>query len=404
MLVEFRVSNFRSIKDEQVLSLVASKDKSLRENNVHATGIPAVPSILRSAAIYGANASGKSNLIKALQFMQSVVLGSGIKKPEGMRFDIKPFLLDENTVSSPSSFEITFLIDQTRFQYGFSMTKDRVVSEHLLVYKKFKPQQWFRRSLDQQTEQDSYEFKTGLTGPKHVWQEATRQDSLFLSVATTLNSKDIKPIYDWFDEGLVIINDQVRLSPEYSAELISNDEKRESIIGFLKSADINIENIDVEKKEGKLPTILFYHLINNGNNGNVAFDLDDESAGTQALFALIGPSLDILENGKTLIVDEIDTSLHPLLLRAFIKLFHDKENNTGAAQLIFSTHDTSLLDTFGLFRRDQIYFTEKGNDQATELISLAEFSPRKTDNVERSYLSGRYGGIPLVDPEMKLRL
>ena len=404
MLVEFRVSNFRSIKDEQVLSLVASKDKTFKENNVHATGIPAVPSILRSAAIYGANASGKSNLIKALQFMQSVVLGSAPKEPDGVRFDIKPFLLDENTVSSPSSFEITFLIDQTRFQYGFSMTKDRIVSEHLLVYKKFKPQQWFRRSFDQQTEQDSYEFKTGLTGPKHVWQEATRQDSLFLSVATTLNSKDIKPIYDWFDEGLVIINDQVRLSPEYSAGLISNDEKRESIIGLLKSADINIENIDVEKKDGKVPTILFYHLINNGHNGNVAFDLDDESAGTQALFALIGPSLDILENGKTLIVDEIDTSLHPLLLRAFIKLFHDKENNTGAAQLIFSTHDTSLLDTFGLFRRDQIYFTEKGNDQATELISLAEFSPRKTDNVERSYLSGRYGGIPLVDPEMKLRL
>ena len=401
MLVEFRVSNFRSIKDEQVLSLVASKDKSFKENNVHATEIPAVPSILRSAAIYGANASGKSNLIKALQFMQNVVLGSATKKPEGMSFNIKPFLLDENTVSSPSSFEITFLIDQTRFQYGFSMTKDRVVSEHLLVYKKFKPQQWFRRSFDQQTEQDSYEFKTGLTGPKHVWQEATRPDSLFLSVATALNSKDIKPIHDWFDEGLVIINDQVRLSPEYSAGLISNDEKRESIIGFLKSADINIENIDVEKKEGKLPTILFYHLI---NNGNVVFDLDDESAGTQALFALIGPSLDILENGKTLIVDEIDTSLHPLLLRAFIKLFHDKENNTGAAQLIFSTHDTSLLDTFGLFRRDQIYFTEKGKYQATELISLAEFSPRKTDNVERSYLSGRYGGIPLVDPEMKLRL
>ena len=401
MLVEFRVSNFRSIKDEQVLSLVASKDKSFKENNVHATGIPAVPSILRSAAIYGANASGKSNLIKALQFMRSIVLGSATKKPEGVSFNIKPFLLDENTVSSPSSFEIIFLIDQTRFQYGFSMTKDRIVSEHLLVYKKFKPQQWFRRSFDQQTEQDSYEFKTGLTGPKHVWQEATRPDSLFLSVATALNSKDIKPIYDWFDEGLVIINDQVRLSPEYSAGLISNDEKRESIIGFLKSADINIENIDVEKKEGKVPTIFFYHP---SNNGKVAFVFDDESGGTKALFALIGPSLNILENGKTLIVDELDASLHPLLLRSFIKLFHDKENSTGAAQLIFSTHDTSLLDTFGLFRRDQIYFTEKGNDQATELISLAEFSPRKTDNVERSYLSGRYGGIPLVDPEMKLRL
>ncbi len=420
MLIEFKVSNFRSIKDEQVFSLVASVDDTLRQSNVCETGVDSVPSVLRSAAIFGPNASGKSNLIKALQFMQNLVLRSAIQRPEGLNIGLQPFLLDETSVNKPSTFEITFSINKIRYQYGFTLTKKRIISEHLLVYKYPKPQQWFKRSFDPNTGEDTYKFNSGLKGKKSIWQETTRPDSLFLSNATQLNSKALKPIYNWFAEYLEILSDHKKLSPQFSAELIANRDKRNTILKFLKSADINIEDIDIKiqkmqrrtidtdsnagetdilEDEIEIPIIRFLH---SKESGSVAFDFEEESGGTKALFALIGPGLDILEKGKILIVDELDTSLHPLLLRVFIQLFHNKKINSGDAQLIFSTHDATLLGTRQLFRRDQIYFIEKGINQATKVSSLSDFSVRKVSNIEKGYLSGRFGAIPLLEPEPEL--
>ena len=175
MLIEFRVRNFRSFRDEQALSLVAAKDKTLIDTNTMQSGIRAAPALLRSAVVYGPNAGGKSNLIKAVQYMRAVVEESA-NKPPGQKYNVQPFRLDSHSESLPTAFEATFILEGVRYQYGFELTPDRITQEHLLVYKAFKPQQWFRRYFDEKAERDVYSFSSGLTGPKGLWEKATRSN------------------------------------------------------------------------------------------------------------------------------------------------------------------------------------------------------------------------------------
>jgi len=417
MLVEFRVKNFRSIKDEQVLSLVASKDKTLEANNTYETNIKAAPRILRSAVIYGANASGKSNLIKALQYMRAVVGESATVIQPGQAYRVQPFLLNEESAKEPTEFEVTFILNGARYQYGFSMTQKRFTSEHLLVYKSAKPQRWFSREYDSERGAETFEFGSGLKGTKSLWESATRPNSLFLSMGAQLNSEQLQPIFDWFNKDIVILNEESKLLPNKTIELLQQDESRKQIKGFLSSADISISDIKVvtkteagqsvhlnlsdgkpevrtEKTEEVVHQVQFSHET---DHGNATFDLKDESSGTRNLLFLSGPVLDIIKQGKTLVIDELDTSLHTLLVRELVQLFQDQEANKTGAQLIFSTHDTALLDATGLFRRDQIWFVEKGIDQSSSLIALSEFSPRKNEALEKGYLTGRYGGIPFLE-------
>lgn len=414
MLIEFRVKNFRSLRDEQVLSLVASKDSSLRETNTVETGIAAAPTLLRSAVIYGANASGKSNLIKALQYMRGVVIESAALIQPGQTFGVQPFRLDTESEGEPTEFEVTFLLDGVRYQYGFAMTSQRIVSEHLLVYKAFKPQRWFLRHFDASNGKESYEFGPGLKGPKNLWEGATRPNALFLSMAVQLNSDTLRPIFDWFLNQLVVVNEITPLTPQVSVQMLRQQEQRRTMCDFLTAADISIADIDVvtQKKLGQVVhfdlvagksevgseeieenQLRFHHVT---EKGRAVFDLADESNGTRNLLFLAGPVLDILEKGLTLVIDELDTSLHTLLVRELVRLFHRPSINVAGAQLIFTTHDTALLDAFGLFRRDQVWFVEKKKDQSSELYGLQDFSPRKTEALERGYLQGRYGSIPLL--------
>ena len=171
MLIEFRIQNFRSFREEQVLSLVASKDKTDRDTHTLSTGLTAAPSLLCSAVLYGANASGKSNLIKAIQYMRGVVLESATVIMPGQTFAVQPFRLDAACAEKATEFEVTFLLNGVRYQYGFAMTPQRIVSEHLLVYKAFKPQRWFDRRFDQETGKDVYEYSRSFKGPKIVWEE-----------------------------------------------------------------------------------------------------------------------------------------------------------------------------------------------------------------------------------------
>jgi AAA15 family ATPase/GTPase len=415
MLIEFRVKNFRSLRDEQVLSLVASKDKTLLDTHTQATGIGAAPTLLRSAVVYGANASGKSNLIKALQYMRGVVTESATAIQPGQNFAVQPFRLDADSANKPSEFEVTFLIDGLRYQYGFAMTAQRIVSEHLLVYKAFKPQRWFTRHFDTDTRKDVYDFGPGLKGSKNLWEGATRPNALFLSMAVQLNSEALRPVFDWFLGRLVIFNEQFQLSPQMSIQMLKQVNGRKDICSFLTAADISIADIDVEtsrvpgqaihfdlvagKTEVRTQEVeehkLHFHHVT--KLGKAVFDLMDESSGTRSLLFLAGPVLDILSKGLTLVIDELDTSLHTLLVRELVRLFHRPEINTGGAQLIFTTHDTSLLDAPDLFRRDQVWFVEKDRDQASALVSLSEFSPRKNEDLERGYLMGRYGGVPFLN-------
>lgn len=411
MLLDFHARNFRSLRDEQVLSLVAAKDKALLDSNTMPSGIKAAPVLLRSAVIYGPNAGGKSNVIKALQYMRAVVVDSASVMQPGQTFSVQPFRLDADSANQPTEFEATFILDGVRYQYGFALTAQRITSEYLLVYKAFKPQQWFDRQYDPQTGKDHYEFGPGLKGPKSVWEGATRPNALFLSMAVQLNSEQLRPVFDWFVSKLAIFNDITALNPQFSVDMLRQPAGKEAICNFLSSADISIANIDVITRKAPGQTVHFdiaagktevrseeldvnelrFHHVT--AKGNAVFDLADESMGTQRLLFLTGPILDILDKGLVLVVDELDNSLHPLLVRRLVELFHTPSLNTKGAQLIFSTHDTSLLDP-DLFRRDQIWFVEKDRDQASKLYPLSDFSPRKNEALERGYLIGRYGALP----------
>jgi AAA15 family ATPase/GTPase len=414
MLLEFRTNNFRSLRDEQVLSMVASTDKTLLDTHAQATGLKAAPHVLRSAVVYGANASGKSNLVKALQYMRGVVLESATLQP-GQTFDrLQPFKLDTISSTQPTAFEVTFILAGVRYQYGFAMNSQRIVSEQLLVYKAFKPQRWFARHFDAESGKDVYEFGPSFKGAKNLWEGATRPNALFLSVAVQLNSEALRQVFGWFANRLVIFNDQSPLSLHFSVQMLKQEAQRKAISEFLRAADISIADIEVATKQAMVHAIKFdlstgkreeavseqavdevrFHHIT--EHGKAVFDLMDESSGTQKLLLLTGPILDILNKGLTLVVDELDTSLHTLLVQALVRLFHRPDVNTGGAQLIFTTHDTSLLDAYGLFRRDQIWFVEKHWDQSSLLYSLLNFSPRKNEALERGYLQGRYGALPFL--------
>jgi len=383
MLLVFRLRNFRSFRQESVLSLVASSDRDLLEANTVPTNIPSLSRTVCSAAVYGANASGKSNLLRALLLMRGVVLESASLQPS-QKFNVQPFRLDEQSTSAPTLFEITVLLDGIRYQYGFEFTPDRIVAEWLLVYQKVKPQRWFERKPDNGNSKEVFEFGPHLIGQKRTWQEATRPNALFLSTAVQLNSEQLRPLYSWFAESLNVFLDGGHIPFEFSTSMIQTPAGREAITSLLSSADIGIASIsaefkkgfrqsirfdlatgksDVQREEAELLVPKFRHAA---GTLTADFDYGDESQGTQKLFSLAGPLFAVIEKGRILVIDELDRSLHPLLVRQIVRTFHDPVLNKRGAQLIFSTHDTSLLDG-RLLRRDQVWLTEKLQDQSSAL-------------------------------------
>jgi AAA15 family ATPase/GTPase len=413
MLLEFRLRNFRAFRDEATFSLIASADKALLDENTVQTGLLALPRVVRSAAIYGPNAGGKTTLLRALQLMRGIVVESASLKPE-QAFNVQPFRLDNTSWSEPTLFEITVLIDGVRHQYGFEFTQTRILAEWLLVYQTARPQRWINRTFDRVTKKEDFDFSSYLTGPKRVWQEATRPNALFLSTAVQLNSDILQPLFRWFLGSLNVFLDGGHIQHDFSTGMVEKEKGRESIAAMLSAADIGIRSIAVERQKamqrdihvnfgtGDVETseneneILMPKFRHQVGEFKADFDYTDESQGTQKLFALAGPILDIIEKGSLLVIDELDRSLHPLLVRLLVKTFQDPEINTRGAQLIFSTHDTSLLDAT-LLRRDQIWFVEKDRAQSATLVPLTDFSPRKEEAFERGYLSGRYGGVPILE-------
>jgi uncharacterized protein len=419
MLLEFRVRNYRSIRDEQCLNLVASSaDKELAETHLAATGLKSLPNAVRSAVVYGPNASGKSTLLFALNYMRAVVAESASLIQPGQAYNVQPFKLDPNFAKEPTTFGLTFLIEGVRHEYSFAMTQKRIVSESLLVYRTIKPTELFSRKLAPDAENYEYEFSTYLTGSRKLWQESTRPNALFLSTAAQLNSELLLPVFRWIVDRIVYLPARAELDNDLTTAMLSNNEGRAAICDFLASADISIANIQAVPRKGiraqlVIPAggvaqvnqlqgeFLFPVFEHSTPKGKANFELDDESEGTRRLYGLAAPVLDVLREGRILVVDELDSSLHTLMVRRLVSMFHSSELNKAGAQLIFSTHDTSLLDS-SLFRRDQIWFTEKDDDQATRLYPLSDFSPRKHEALERGYLMGRYGAVPFFRSYPKL--
>jgi AAA15 family ATPase/GTPase len=400
MLLRFRTRNFRSIRDEVELSFAAANISDLPEAVMDSRF--AERGVLRAAAIYGANASGKSNVLRAIRYMQSAVEDSQrFWEPEGIKRE--PFLLDPDSTRAPTLFEVTFSLDDVRYEYGFELDSARVKREWLYAFPTNRRQVWFER--------DGAHFAFGkfLVGDNAAIQGLTRANSLFLSAAAQNNHDQLVRIYHWFSSKLVA-EMRDRGGSGYTAMLTENAQYGERIRRFFRAADLGIERFEVSEARPKiawtnkfparrhaslLKTLSFVH-----RSGELSITLPEEaeSEGTRAYFGLLGPIVETLDEGGILVIDEITASLHPLLARNIVQFFNSPAENPHGAQLIFTTHDTTLLEP-ELLRRDQVWFTEKDDAGATHLYPLTDFKPRRGENVRTGYLQGRYGGVPFLSFE-----
>ena len=418
MLIQFSTKNYLSFKDEQTLSLTMAKGGELVNSNTFKSNLSAPARLLKTAVIYGPNASGKSNFLAAVVAMRRIILRSATEWQRGDKLPVTPFLLDEMSAESPSEFEIVFIAEGIRYQYGFVVTSVKVMEEWLVAFPKGRPQHWFARLWNQEINTYEWEMGNSFTGQKQLWRDATRSNALFLSTAVHLNSEQLQPVFDWFKNLLRVLSVGEGY-PDFTASLCKDSDERNKVVKYLKVADLGIDDISVESerisakhlpddtpeeiktiflqnaKDADIFNIQTIHQTNQGKN--VSFDFEVESEGTQNFFALAGPIIDTLENGYILFTDELHSNFHPKMVRFLVDLFHDEKTNPNNAQLIFTSHETSILSQ-EIFRRDQIWFCEKDREQATILYPLTDFSPRKgRENLEAGYLSGRYGALPYLN-------
>lgn len=416
MFVSFTVGNFRSFRQPVTLNMTAARISS-RDPELDANALIPIDenvSLLTSAGVYGANASGKSNLVSALNFMRNFVRTSSKESQAEEPIDITPFRLSTATENQPSFFEIIFLLENIPYRYGFEVDRQRVVSEWLFYAPTRKEARLFVREGDDITVGRDFKGASGLKA-------RTRPNALFLSVAAQFNAPLAAKVLGWFRNLRVISGLSDTGYRGFSMEAYIKGSFQEGMLRLIKELDTGIRDIGTEtisRDEVAFPSdmpediksLILKNLSDEvvslttvhtkfNSDGSLAdtaiFEMGDESEGTQKIFALSGPILDCLTNGRVLVVDEMEARLHTLVTRALVGLFNSKETNPQHAQLIFTTHDTNLLSN-KLFRRDQIWFVEKDRQGASQLYSLAELKVRNDASFESDYLVGRYGAIPLL--------
>lgn len=389
MLLEFRIENYRSIKDEQCLSFVAS-DEIINDNktNCSITNSAEFPYILNSSALYGPNASGKSNTTFALTGMKTLVLFSTKFLTEQFIEHYTPFSLDIDSSKKPTSFEISLIINQIFYRYGFSYDSQKIHKEWLYDDE---GEKLFERHEQKWTFSDQFEKNNKTL--RQTWAQATRTNALFLTTAAQLNCDQLRPLYNWFEHEVIIIpaNSIINISP--TIQKLGDTTYKNKILELLKSADIHIDDVRMKEKPETSNDIEFGHKTEDGSI--IWFDRRFESLGTQRLLALGDFFFNVLETGKFIVIDEIENSLHPVLVEFIINQFHNPGLNKHAAQLCMITHNTSLLSA-NLFRKDQIWFIKKDHKQATCLYPLTDFKSRESENLEKNYLTGRYGALPFI--------
>jgi AAA15 family ATPase/GTPase len=423
MLIQFSVRNFKTFKDKAILNLVASNyDKDTREIDNIKTDTEFNLRIVKSAVIYGANASGKSKFIEALMFMKAFAIKSSKESQKGDSIDVEPFKLEIESEKDSSEFEVIFILNKEMFRYGFEVNKDKVFSEWLYYKPKTKEIELFYRE-EQKFNIHERSFSKGTILVK---EELVRDNALMLSVAAQFNDTNAGKVLNWF-KGLKTISGLDEEGYQgFTMGRTQSPKHKDQILKLLKAADLGIKDITLEPLElsklpKQIPKELRESLEKRVKEDNAEFisdvltthrkyDLskkyicdiqfslkDEESSGTKKFFALTGPVLDSIENGYVLVIDELDSKLHPNLVCKIISLFNSKELNPRNAQLIFNTHDTNFLSS-GLFRRDQIWFAEKDKYGASKLFSLADFKSevRKTESFEDNYIRGKYGAVPFL--------
>jgi len=425
VLIEFSVQNFRSFREEQRLSMVASDKHALPESLIE---VPALGKqrLLRTAVIYGPNASGKSNLFNAFAFVRSLIVGS-LDRNSAQGTGAQNFRLSADTLQEPSIFELHFVQEGIRYEYRLVLDATMIREEALYAFPKGRAQRWYHRHHNGDEEKPQLEVGPILKGRLSTLRTLLQPHLPILALAQIINSPQLLTVYRWFSDTIFTLfqdpgagNSQTELRRVMTQLVAGEVQLHQPLTTLLQRADTGIrelairEDVLISVAQGEHPSlsplleldssqrrqkyVQFRHGGANGDSHNSLFSIEEESQGTQQLFVLGVFLLNGLKNGQVFAIDELDTSLHPQLVRALVQLFHAE--NPHNAQLIFNTHDASLLRG-DLFDRDQIWFMEKDHEGASHLYSLLEFrkdaEEAEGENREQEYLLGRYGAVPLID-------
>jgi hypothetical protein len=433
MLIEFTVENYLSFKEQNIFSMIATKDKSLNEKQT--IEINSKNRILKNVAIYGANASGKSNLLKAIQFMKMFVINSSKESQQGDAIEVEAFKFNTMTEKKASSFEVVFFHNETIYRYGFEVIRDKVISEWLFARYSIRESQLFVRNGQEIIIGDK--FREGKK-----YQVSVRENALFLSVCAQFNGTISSEVMEWFRNMHVISsleNDYVSVAFEILENKDGNfDVQKESLISLITGIDVGIQDVVISENEFSNIESLFKNLpkklaeeikeqikiraeaesddkksefkvVSQGINtvhkrfnenkkfvSNEICDFDIESKGTKKIFELAGPIIDTMFNGGILFIDELQNSLHATLVLGLINFFINSKLN-NRAQFIFTTHDVNILSA-NILRRDEFWFVEKNEFGESEITCLVDFEEhvRKDAHLEKDYLKGRYGAIPYL--------
>ena len=418
MLLRFGVSNHLSIRDQQELSFIASSFKDRRDVLIDCPAAP-TGSIVPAAVIYGANASGKTNLLDALATMRAMVLRSHAQGEPGGGVPRRSFALDGDSSRVPSRFDVDFVVEGVRYHYGFEALDEAYEAEWLYAFPKSHRRTLFER------EGDEYRFGRGLGGPNKTIAGLTRPNSLFVSAAAQNGHEQLSEVFAYFRTILAVRDIDVsdvaainRMAEEGPGRRVIEFLERvgTGVIGYRRKETEITEKVTSFRRElstavkrfVELPSELessledwrdyTFELAHRGQDGgSVYLALASESAGTRRLLVVLGLAFRAIDEGVPLYVDELDASLHTQACEAVLKLFCSPESNPKRAQLITTTHDTNLLNS-PVLRRDQLWFTDKDDGGATRLYPLTDIRTRKDDNFEKGYLQGRYGAVPFDDP------
>jgi hypothetical protein len=439
MLIEFKVANHRSIREEQTLSMVASNYSDDLPQNLIDVDLVGMPNtrLVKAVVLYGANASGKTSVISALRFFATFIRDSATNRRPDDPIAVKYHQSSSRFLRKPTRFEITLVLKGIRMLYGIELDFMRVRTEYLVAYPKGRPQVWFEREWDENDRQYKWSQPSQFFRQEPTLRESVRQNASFISTAAQLNHEQATVLWSWFANQMLFLdlaneplNWQVALSqletPTGKNRLIqalaaadfgvTDITKRASFnqmmqwvnasgVDFKKDpakyAELISEAFDRQPKPGEEAEPVLIHRGLDGHTFTLDFD-SDESAGTRRFFSLLGYWFRKLDTGGLLVIDEIETSMHPLLAQALLKAFFSAEQGTIPAQLIFTTHNPLLLDQT-ILRRDQIWFTEKETQGATRLYPLTDYQPRKDESLVRGYLAGRYGGVPFIPNGLKIR-